>query len=137
MWRLQTLRNMSEVTLEAEAYRAAAEILAEGEAEAVRIVRQAHNDLLDQKVELIRENGDIGKLVLFFTQLPSLFETYQEHAQTHHVESLLVLNEQDGFNRAVNRGPAALVDFVRQLEAGFGIDIRQLMGSPNIENGGH
>ena len=125
---LQELRNQSEVTQEAEARRVAAETLAAGDAEAEQIVRQADNDLLAQKVQLLKDHGDTGKLVLFLTQLPSLFETYQQHAQDKRVDDLLVLSEEDGFNQAVNRGPAALVDFMRQLERGFGISVRELMG---------
>ena len=126
--KLQELRNRSEVTLEAEARRIAAETLSEGDAEAENIIRQANNDLLTQKVAMLREHGDVGRLVLFMTQLPALFEQYEEHAKKRHVDDLLVLSEEDGFNKAVNRGPAALVDFMHQLERGFGIDIRQLMG---------
>ncbi len=126
--KLQELRNRSEVTLEAQARRVAAETLSEGDAEAENIIRQANNDLLAQKVDLLREHGDVGRLVLFLTQLPSLFTQYEAHAQKRHVDNLLVLSEEDGFNKAVNRGPSALVDFMHQLEKGFGIDIRQLMG---------
>ncbi len=125
---LQELRNQSEVTLEAEARRMAAETLAGGDAEAENIVRQSNNDLLAQKVQLLKEHGDLGKLVLFLTQLPALFETYEQHAQNKKVDDLLVLSEEDGFNRAVNRGPAALVDFMHQLESAFGIDVRELIG---------
>jgi len=125
---LQELRNKSEVTLEAEARRIAAETLAAGDAEAEVIVRQANNDLLAQKVQILKEHGDNGRLVLFMTQLPALFETYEAHAKNIGVDDLLMLSEEDGFNKAVNRGPAALVDFMHQLERGFGIDIRQLMG---------
>jgi flotillin len=125
---LQELRNQSEVTLEAEAQRVAAETLSAGDAEAENIVRQAHNDLLAQKVQLLKEHGDLGKLVLFLTQLPAMFESYEAHSKNKQVNDLLVLSSDDGFNRAVNRGPAALVDFMRQLESAFGIDVRQLMG---------
>lgn len=126
--KLQELRNQSEVTLEAEARRIAAETLSAGDAEAENIIRQANNDLLSQKVDMLREHDDTGKLVLFLTKLPSLFESYERHAQDKQVDDLLVLSEEDGFNQAVNRGPAALVDFMKQLERGFGIDIRELMG---------
>lgn len=126
---LQELRNKSEVTLEAEARRIAAETLSEGDAEAENIIRKANNDLLAQKVEMLRDHGDIGRLVLFMTKLPALFETYEAHAQMKNVDELLILNEADGFNKAVNRGPAALVDFMRQMEQGFGIDVRQLLGA--------
>ena len=49
------------------------------------------------------------------------------------VDSLLVLNDDEGFNSAVNRGPAALVDFLNQLESGFGISIKELMGNVSQE----
>jgi hypothetical protein len=38
------------------------------------------------------------------------------------------MDEQRGFNGIVNRGPEAMVDFLRHLEAGFGINVRDLMG---------
>ena len=93
----------------------------------MEIVQAAHNDLLQQKVDLLKTHGDIGKMVLFYNQLPALFEAYQRNAQSQSVDQLLVLNEEDGFNSAVNRGPAAMVDFLQQLEAGFGVNIRELM----------
>lgn len=135
---LQRLRNMSEVTLDATARRRSAEINAEGEAESTEIVRQAYNDLLRQKVELMVEGGEVGRLVLFLDQLPHLFQAYQKNAQGQNVQELLILNEEDGFNSAVNRGPAAMVDFLHKLEQGFGISVRELMGGSRpapVENG--
>ena len=133
---LQKLKNLSEVTLEADAKRQAAEILAKGEGESVQIVQQARNDLLEQKVQLLRDAGDSGRIALFISQLPRLFEAFQLHAADQKVENLLVLNEEDGFNAAVNRGPAAMVDFLNRLDQGFGINIRQLLSpdsTPSLE----
>lgn len=124
---LQKLKNQSEVTVAAEAQRQAAEIAAAGEAEAVQIVQQAHNELLEQKVGLLRDAGDAGRIALFVVQLPKLFEAYQLYASEQKVDQLLVLDERDGFNNAVNRGPAAMVHFLQQFQAGFGMDIRQLL----------
>ena len=124
---LQKLKNRSEVIVEAEANRRAAEILAEGEARAVEIVQQTENDLLQQKVDLLKETEDTGKIALFITQLPHLFEAYRTHAKSLKVDNLLVLNEEDGFNSAVNRGPAAFVDFLRCFEQGFGISVKDLI----------
>lgn len=131
---LQRLRNQSEVIREAEAQRRTAEILAKGEAQAVEIVQQAHNDLLQQKVDLVQRAGDTGKVALFVTQLPALFAAYERHAAGLAVDELLVLNEEDGFNSAVNRGPAALVDFIKQIEAGFGISVKDLMARSAAPN---
>ena len=124
---LQKLKNRSEVIVEAEANRRAAEILAEGEGKAVEIVQQTENDLLQQKVDLLKATGDTGKIGLFITQLPHLFEAYRSHAKSLKVDNLLVLNEEDGFNSAVNRGPAAFVDFLKCFEQGFGISVKDLI----------
>ena len=124
---LQKLKNQSEVTVAAETSRQAAEILAGGAAERVQIVQQARNDLLQQKVELLTKTGDNGKIALFITQLPKLFEAYQASAKDQKVENLLVLNEEAGFNSAVNRGPAAMVDFLQRLDDGFGISVKGLL----------
>ena len=93
----------------------------------VEITEVAKNELLQQKAELLTQAGDIGKIALFFTKIPSLFDAYAENAKDLKVNNLLVLNEKDGFNSAVNRGPAAFVDFLHQFEKGFGISVRQLM----------
>lgn len=124
---LQKLKNRSEVTIAAESHRQAAEILAGGQAEAIQAVQQVQNDLLQQKVGLVVKAGDTGKIALFITQLPKLFQAYQAHAQDQKIENLLVLNEDEGFNAAVNRGPAAMVDFLQQLERGFGISVKGLL----------
>ena len=128
---LQKLKNQSEITIPAEAERRAAEITAEGEAKSVEITEVAKNELLQQKAELLTQAGDIGKIALFFTKIPSLFDAYAENAKDLKVNNLLVLNEKDGFNSAVNRGPAAFVDFLYQFEKGFGISVRQLMTQKN------
>ncbi len=132
---LQKLKNQSEVTVAAEAQRQAAEINAAGEAEAVKIVQQAHNELLEQKVGLLRDAGDAGRIALFVSQLPKLFEAYQLYASEQKVDQLLVLDEQDGFNNAVNRGPAAMVHFLQQFQAGFGVDIRQFLAASPAPTG--
>lgn len=124
---LQELKNRSEVILVAEAQRQSAEVMAEGEAEAIEIVRNATNDLLEQKVNLLQSAGDLGKIALMIDRMPALFSSYSESARHQRVDKMLVMDEQDGFNRAVNRGPAAMVDFLNQLEEGFGISIRELM----------
>jgi hypothetical protein len=125
---LQRLRNVSMVTLEAESRQQAAETLAHGEGEAVRIRQETLNDLLRQKTQLVAQTGDVGRLVLFVQQhLPHLFEAYQAHARHIGVDNLLMMDDQRGFNGVANRGPEALVDFLRHFEAGFGIRVRDLL----------
>ena len=126
---LQVLKNRSDVTLPSEAQRRCAEVLAGGQSQAVDIVQQARNALLQQKVDLLQRTGDNGKIALFITQLPALFQAYQEHAQKLSVNEYLVLNEEDGFNNAVNRGPAAMVDFMHRLEEGFGVSVKGLLST--------
>ena len=128
MVELQRLKNLSTVTLEAEAQRQAAETLASGASEAIRIRQETRNDLLRQKTELVADAGDIGKLVLFVQQhLPHLFDAYQEYAKGLEVDNLMVMDETRGFNGVANRGPEAFVDFLRHFEAGFGIRVHDLL----------
>ena len=132
---LQRLKNISNVTLEADIRRQAAETLANGESEAVRIVQEVRNNLLRQKTELVAEAGDLGKLVLFVQQhLGHLFEAYQHHAAGLSVDNLLIMDDQRGINSVVNRGPEALVDFLHHLEAGFGINVRDLLGIASAQH---
>ncbi len=125
---LQRLKNISNVTLEAEMQQRSAEILASGESDAIRILQEMHNDLLRQKTQLVAQSGDVGKLALFVQQrLPHLFAAYQEHAKGLGVDHFLVMDDTRGFNGVANRGPEALVDFLRHFETGFGIRVRDLL----------
>ncbi len=125
---LQRLKNLSTVTLEAEAHKHAAETLARGENEAVSLLQEAHNNLLRQKTQLVVQAGDVGKMALFVQQhLPHLFQAYQEHAKGLGVDTLLIMDEKRGFNGVVNRGPEALVAFLHHFEEAFGIRVRDLI----------
>jgi flotillin len=130
---LQKLKNTSKVILEAEARQRTAQIIAQGEKEAVLIREKVRNHILRQKAEMIAEAGDLGKVVLFIKQqLPYLFEAYRQHVQGLAVNSFVIMDEKTGFNGAVNRGPAAFVDFLHYLEQGFGVSVRELL-SANVQ----
>ena len=125
---LQALKNQTGVTLEASARTQAAEIVASAEREAVRIREETRNVILEQKVRILKEAGDAGRVVLFLQQqLPRLFEAFRQQAQGMQVDSLVVMDEARGFNGAVNRGPAAFVDFLKQFHDALGIDVRELV----------
>lgn len=127
---LQKLKNASKVILEAEARQKAAMTIAQGEKEAVNIREKVRNHILRQKVEMIADAGDLGKVVLFIKQqLPYLFESYRQHVQGLRVNSFVIMDEATGFNGAVNRGPAAFVDFLNYLEQGFGVSVRELLNA--------
>lgn len=126
--KLQQLRNQSEVTIRATAEERAAQILAEGEEESVGIIEKTRNDILRQKVDMIARAGDMGRMVLFVQQqLPHLFDAFKKHAEGIGVDSLVVMDEETGFNGAVNRGPAAFVNFLKQFEAALGVDVRNFV----------
>lgn len=128
MIELQKLKNISQVTLEAEARKRVAEIRAEGEAEAIKIFQELQNDLLKQKVDLVSNHGDSAKIAIFVQQhLDKLFEAYQQHVQGLSVDNLIIMDAEKGFNGVVNRGPEALADFLKHFEASFGISVRDLM----------
>ncbi len=126
---LKKLENQSHVILEEDAKKKAAEILASGEKEAVTLIEQARNRILSQKAELIGAGGDAAKAVLFAKQkLPILFEVYKKYAEKMEIDSLVVMDDKRGVNGAVNRGPLAFVDFLKQFEQALGISIKDLMG---------
>jgi uncharacterized membrane protein YqiK len=125
---LQVLKNISGVTLEAKSKLRAAEIIADGTSEAINTVQRVKNDLLRQKVQLVGELGDHAKIVLFVQQrLAMLFDAYEDHAKGISMDTVLIMDDERGINGVVNRGPAALVDFLNQLEQGFGISVRDLL----------
>ncbi len=125
---LQRLKNASDVTLRADADRQAAETHAEGQGEAVRIVQETENDLLEQKARMVADAGDVGRIALFTQQqLAGLFDAYSEQAQNLELDNVVVMDDQMGINGIVNRGPEAFVDFLHQFEEGFGISVRDLL----------
>ncbi|MFP4550035.1 MAG: hypothetical protein ACLFNT_04455, partial [Spirochaetales bacterium] len=125
---LQKLRNQSGVTIAAEAEERAAEIIAAGEQESIDIIERTRNELLKQKAEMLAKAGAAGRSVLFIQQqLPRLFEAYKHYAEGQDVDSLVIMNDESGFNGAVNRGPAAFVDFLKQLSRATGIDVREFV----------
>ena len=131
---LQELKNRSNVVLESEANRQRAEILAEGDGEAIRVVQSTKNALLERRVGILAEAGDYGKIALFMAQLPHLFTAFEKHGRQLKVDNLLITNEADGFNEAVNRGPRALVDFVERFEQAFGVSIKSYL-TPSADSG--
>ncbi len=125
---LQRLHNQTNVTLKAEAEEMAARTLAEGEQEAVAIREEARNQILQQKVDMLAKAGKAGRAVLFIQQqLPRLFESFRENAAGTIVNSLVVMDDERGFNGAVNRGPAAFADFLEQFQKSLGISVRDFL----------
>ncbi|WP_455382714.1 SPFH domain-containing protein [Salinispira pacifica] len=130
---LQKLKNQTEVTLKAQAEEKAAEIIAAGEQESVGIIESMRNDLLGQKVELLKSSGQAGKLVVFMQQqLPNLFEAFKKHAAGLDVDSLVMMDDEKGFSGAVNRGPEAFAVFLSHFTAALGVDIKDFVGSPEM-----
>lgn len=126
---LNTLKNQSDVTLGAEAELRAATLVAEGDRESASLVESARNKVLEMKAKLLTES-EKGALVLFVQQqLPLLYGSYRERSAKAAVDQYVVLEDENGFNDAVNRGPAAFVDFLRRLEEGLGISVRDFLAS--------
>lgn len=124
MVELGRLKAQTEVTLRAQAEQGAAVLKSEGEAEAARLVEGARNEILSQKAELLARSPS-GALVVFLQQqLPDLAKAFLAGAQQQSVDQMVLLEDPDGFNKAVNRGPAAFVDYLRQIQDAYGVDIR-------------
>ena len=125
---LRKLKNVSDVTLEADTRRRAAETLANGENQSVQIVESTHNDLLDQKAAMVASAGEVGKIALFVQQqLPTLFAAYDRYARELKVDNVVIMDDERGMNGLLNRGPEAFVDFLHRFEDGFGISVKELL----------
>ena len=131
---LRKLKNVSDVTLEADTKRQAAEILASGQNQAVQIVESTQNDLLDQKAQMVA-GADVGRIALFVQQqLPGLFAAYERYAREMAIDNVVIMDDERGMNGLLNRGPDAFVDFLHKFEEGFGISVKKLMTQAGAEN---
>lgn len=127
---LQKLKNKTALTLEAEAREEEARIIAEGDQEAVMIKRSARNAILKAKAELVSKYGSDAQAVLFLQEkLPLLYETYMDSAKETKVDSFVVMNDEEGFSGAVNRGPRAFSDFLKTFADTFAVDIKSFITS--------
>jgi hypothetical protein len=59
-------------------------------------------------------------------KLPALFSAYREAAAAGRVDSFVVMDDDEGFSGAVNRGPRAFADFLKTFAEAFGVDVRAL-----------
>jgi flotillin len=127
---LNKLRNDSEILIEEKAKQKRATILSEGELESAKIIEAARNKILKQKVEMLAKSGSIGATVLFIQQqLPNLFKSYKQYAAGFKVDSLVIMDDDKGFNGAVNRGPEAFVNFLSHFEDATGVKIKDFLTS--------
>jgi flotillin len=134
--KLRTLQNKSTVTLDAEAKEEAARILAEGQRESIGIREGARNEILKAKAELLSKFGDDASSVLFLQQkLPELYQAYLEQVGESEIEQLVVMDQEQGFSSAVNRGARAFSDFLKTFADTFGIDIKKLSMPAAMEGG--
>src|SRR5690606_17971369 len=116
-----------------------ARIVADGDRKAVIIRQSARNELLKTKAELLASYGDDASSVMFLQQkLPELFESYMQAIASGSVDNLVVMNDEEGFSGAVNRGPRAFTDFLHTFADAFGVDVRTLAmpGSSGKDKGG-
>ncbi|MCL2205461.1 MAG: SPFH domain-containing protein [Treponema sp.] len=135
MVELQKLKNQTALTLQAQALEEEARIIAEGEQEAVAIKRSARNTILKNKAELISKYGNDAQAVLFLQEkLPLLYATYMESAKNVNVDSFVVMNDEEGFSGAVNRGPRAFADFLKMFTETFAVDIKSFI-APDEKGG--
>ncbi|MCL2214172.1 MAG: flotillin family protein, partial [Treponema sp.] len=105
---LQKLKNQTALTLEAQALEEKARIIASGDKEAVSIKRASRNAILKGKADLISKYGEDAQAVLFLQEkLPSIYKTYMESSRDTKVDSFVIMNNEEGFSGAVNRGPRA------------------------------
>ncbi len=124
---LTKLTNQTHITMEAESRQKAAEIQAQGDRETAVVIESARNEVLSKKSQLLASSKS-GKLVLFLqTQLPEMFREYQSQTASLKVDNYVVMEGENGFNSAVNRGPGAFVDYLAKMEEAFGIRVKDFL----------
>ncbi len=125
---MQELKNQTELLLKENAEKQAQEILAQGDERSSEIIENAKNHILEQKIKLLENGKGVGNLVIFVQQqLPYLYEAFKKHSKANKVESLLIMDSDDGFKSAVNRGPESFTYFLLQLEKAMGISLKEIM----------
>jgi len=125
---LQKLKNQTALTLEAQALEEKARIIASGDKEAVSIKRASRNAILKGKADLISKYGEDAQAVLFLQEkLPSIYKTYMESSRDTKVDSFVIMNNEEGFSGAVNRGPRAFADFLKTFADTFAVDIKSFI----------
>lgn len=129
--KLRELDNEVTILADARARRQAAEVLANAQAEQIRITQGARNAVLQRKLEVLKAAGETGALVLFINQLPELVKIYEAGARHTKVDKLLVMNPKDAYGATVNRGPEAFARFVGELESMTGLSLAKLAERAN------
>ncbi|WP_462318604.1 SPFH domain-containing protein [Marinilabilia sp.] len=131
---LKKLQNDTEILIKEEASNEKAEIISQGEKEAVKIVESARNRILDQKVKIISEAKEFGTSVLFLQQqLPTLYESFKEYSADLSVDSYILMDNEKGFSGAVNRGPESFVRFLGEFEKATGIAVKDFLTTKKAE----
>lgn len=125
---LQELRNKTELLLEEDARKQAQEIISEGEEKSSEIIENAKNNILEQKIRLQETGKGVGNVVIFIQQqLPHLYKAFKKYGAENKVNSLLIMDKEEGFKSAVNRGPESFAYFLLQLEKAMGISLKEIM----------
>jgi len=125
---LQALKNQTEMLIKENAEKEAREIVAKGEERSSEIVENAKNSILEQKIKLMDNTKGVGNLVIFVQQqLPHLYEAFKKNSAQAKVQSLLIMDKEEGFKSAVNRGPESFGYFLQQLENSMGISLKEIM----------
>lgn len=127
---LQALRNQTEKTIKATCDMQAAQARAQGQSQADDIHQGARNEMLEEIVSILASTEG-AELPLFLNkQLPLMYETHEQAAAGIHFDNITLLGDDDsdaGINAAVNRGPAAMADFLDRFEQLYGVSLRQII----------
>lgn len=129
---LKQLKNETEILIKEKAQNEAADILSQGDKEAVKIIESAKNSILSKKMDVIAKAKEIGCSVLFLQQqLPHLYEAFKQHSSEIAVDSYVLMDKDKGFSSAVNRGPESFVGFLGEFEKATGISVKEFFATKN------
>ena len=127
---LKQLKNETDILIKEKAQNQAADILSQGDKEAVKIIESAKNSILKKKMEVISKAKETGCSVLFLQQqLPHLYDSFKKHSASMGVDSYLLMDKDKGFSSAVNRGPESFVGFLGEFEKATGISVKGFLST--------
>ncbi|MBW2463648.1 MAG: flotillin family protein [Deltaproteobacteria bacterium] len=126
---LERLRLAADVTIPAEVERRVCEIIAEGEAAAIKAKGEAVAASLDHVRKAWQECGDEAMDMILVQQIDKIFERVTDAASAVHAKKVVLLDSGDGstISGYVDSYPAAVTALLSRVNETFGVDVRGVL----------
>ncbi|MBN2144757.1 MAG: hypothetical protein JW774_09055 [Candidatus Aureabacteria bacterium] len=127
---VERIAQTMEMSLPAEFHKRCEEIVSQGDAEKTRIIGEAINQILNEKLKLFGQSGREGLIPFLLSRLHVLAESYKECLKDIRVDKATILGTRDGesaYAVAANMGPSAFKRHLQNLEDTFGLSLKQIL----------